>query len=256
MMSSIVNPPDLKQACHGLVESANKVSTGDDRWERGVTFSPVGCYFVSGTEVDCPPKVKADPQKCVEAVTFKPWVLTASLIWAMNAPGDPKQIALDTLEAGTSARLEDWTYNGLGASTNLKLSSGVNVGSGDAKIALGMIEQALFSGDAAGTPSYTGGSGTIYVSPIVAVQAADAITDDGNGRLITKATCSTVIVGNFPTDEIAAHLGGVDLYLGTPFITDTYDEYRSNDYVVMAERLALVVYNPCGMYTATVTNTP
>jgi hypothetical protein len=245
-MYEIVEAPKLRPACHGLVESGNVVARGGGRWENGVQFSPLGCYAISGTEADCPPIQKDALLSCEPVIQFRPYVLTIGLEWAANAESDPKDVAQVSLEAGTSAKLEDFLWNGATAGDgprNPLLSEGDDLGSFEsARDALGAVEGALL-----GAP--TGGAGTLYVSPLVANHIGDALYEN-DGKLYTKATCSLVIVGNFPVGQVAGHVGEVDLFIGDIFLTDTRDEYRSNEYDVMAERLAIAAFNSCASFVA------
>lgn len=246
MLSTIIKPPDLAQACHGLVGSANRPAVGDDRWQNGIKFTPRGCYPLGAQEVACPPEEKDALLECAPAVEIKPYVVTVGLDWSANSPEDPKEVALQALEFGLSAKLEDLIWNGVAGGTNPTLADGDSVsGATDMATAFAAIEAAFLGGGSSAT--ITGGAGTIYASPTAIVQAGNAVYESG-GRLYTKATCSLVVVGNFPTDSVAGHLGGVDLYLGDPYIADSRDEYRSNEYDLMAEVLALVVWNPCGVF--------
>lgn len=248
MMSPIVEAPKLRPACHGLVESGNVVARGPGRWENGVQFSPLGCYPIGGTEVDCPPIQKDDLSECEAVIQFRAYVLTMGLNWAANADSDPKDIAQVSLEAGTSTRLEDFLWNGATAGAgprNPLLADGDDVGpAASARDAIGLVEEAML-----GAP--TGGAGTLYMSPSVAIHAGEAIYES-DGRLYTKATCSLVVVGNFPTGQVAGHVGEVDLFIGDIFFTDSRDGYRLNENYVMAERHAIAAFNSCASFISAI----
>jgi hypothetical protein len=239
MMFEIVEAPKLRPHCHGLVESGNVVARGPGRWENGIQFSPLGCYEVGGMEADCPP-IEKELDECEPVIQFRPYVLTMGLNWAANADSDPQDIAALSLEAGTSAQLEALLWSGSGDQRNPLLSEGESVNASGNRDAVGEIEAAMLAAP-------TGGAGTIYMSPSVAIDCGDILYED-NGKLYTKTTCSLVIVGNFPEDKVAGHVGEVDLYLGDVFFTDTRDEYRSNEHVVMAERLAIAAFNSCASF--------
>lgn len=247
MMYEIVEAPKLRPHCHGLLESGNVVERGGGNWENGIQFSPVGCYPVTGVEADCPPIAFEDPtdalSECMPVVTFRPYVLTVGLNWNAVDGADPVQIAKDTLEAGSSAKLEYFLVSGSSEGAgprNPLLADATSVSASDPREAIGALEAAMLDAP-------TGGAGTLYMSPAAAIQAADAL-DEKDGKLYTKTTCSLVIVGNFPEQNVYGHVGDIDIYLGDIFIPETRDEYRSNEHVVMAERLAIAAYNSCAAF--------
>jgi hypothetical protein len=252
-LNAIADAPSLQLHCHGLVESGNVVARGPGRWENGVQFSPLGCYYVRGVEADCPPlalDVEDALQECVPVIQFRPYVLTVGLEWAANSGDDPEEIARQTLEVGTSAQLEEFLWLGSDAGDgprNPLLIESTPVGFVETALqALGAVESAMLDAP-------TGGAGTIYMAPSVAAECGDALYENG-GKLYTKATCSLVVVGNFPPVEnvnlVIGHVGEVDLYLGDVFFTETRDEYRRNEHVVMAERLAIAAFNSCASFMA------
>lgn len=250
MLSAVTDAPDLRAHCHGLVESANVVTRSGGRWENGIQFSPLGCYPINGMEADCPPIGPKELSECEPVTQFRPYVLTAGLDWSAASGDDAVEIARQTLEAGTSAQLEEFLWSGAtegDGPRNPYLMLGALAGLASSALrAVGLIESALLA-------SPTGGAGTVYMSPVTASRAADALVER-DGRLYTKTTCSLVVVGNFARSEgfdiVAGHVGEIDVYLSEIVITDTRDEYRRNDYVVMAERLAIAAFNPCEVYVA------
>ena len=247
MLSTIVQPPALRKACHGLVESANRPSVTDDKWMNGAKFNGRGCYTLDATEVACPAEDTGDFQVCTPATEFKPYVVHLGLDWATNDPVNPEDVGMQAVEFGLSAKLESLIWSGVVGGANPTLSDGTALTDAtDIRSAIGAIEDAFLNSD-----DLTGGAGTIYLAPSAIVTAGDALFVDG-GRLYTKATCSLVVVGNFPAGEVAGHLGDVDLYLSEAQALDTYDERLSNEYNLQYQLFAMVVWNPCGVFTAAV----
>ena len=63
--------------------------------------------------------------------------------------------------------------------------------------------------------------------------------------MITRATGSRVVIGNFG-NTIYGHLGEVDVYLGPIDVYEHHDR-TTNEYIVQGERLAMAVWNTCGV---------
>jgi hypothetical protein len=89
------------------------------------------------------------------------------------------------------------------------------------------------------------------MSPQVAAVAGMAIERDGDD-LVTRATGSKVVVGNFLSDRIVGVVGDIDVYLGDVFVIEV-QERATNEWVGRAERRALAVWNSCAVYSVTVT---
>ena len=112
--------------------------------------------------------------------------------------------------------------------------------------AVGAVEAKLLDGS-----DHIGGAGTIFMSPIVAAQAGDVLERIG-GHLVTRATGSQVIIGNFDADKVIGVIGEVDVYLGEVIVLEV-NERSKNEWVGRAERRALAVWNPCGVFSAAIT---
>lgn len=248
-MMYISKAPQLFAPKHGLVHSGNLVSTTDDHWENGVTFSPRGCYEVLGDCVDCPPRDKEDLQTCVEPVEFAPYVLGLGLITTpVNYKLDISSAIIEDMKVGTSSRLEALIWAGCTGGTSPILSEGTNVGTGTPVVALGLLLAEMISAD-----DHIGAQSTIHISPAVAVQILGQF-HEVNGDLYTVVGNHKVIIGNYPTNLIAGHLGDIDVFLGETFLTESPDEIRrANEAVFRVERTALAAWNSCSTYLVSVT---
>jgi hypothetical protein len=126
--------------------------------------------------------------------------------------------------------------------TDLNVGAGVGVDH-----AVGLVEAKLVDGS-----DHIGGAGTILMSPVFAARANGRSIELDDGQFVTAATGSKVIVGNFDSDVIVGVLGDVDVYLGDVILLEV-QERTKNEWVGRAERRAIAVWNPCGVFSATVT---
>ena len=281
MPHHLVSAPALRKASNGLVEVGNRVDVGDAHWENGVAFTPRGCQTIFAHVPFCPGEDKSPFHDCPAPVYAVPYLLEVGLAWALPDMGaGPKAILEEAFDIGQSSVLERLAWEGIadvaGATPiTLPVRSGtiatagivgrvmgtaaapptltgtaMNVGAGATPAAaLGMVEAKLLDGG-----DHIGGAGTIFMSPIVAAQAGEALTRD-NGHLIARATGSTVVVGNVDADRVIGVLGDVDVYLGEVLVLEAHERSK-NEWVGRAERRALAVWNSCGVFSATITATP
>ena len=277
-MRSLVDAPALRQSVNGLVEAGNRVDVGDDRWEDGVAFTPRGCQAIFGHVPICPSEDKSNFFDCPPPVYAVPYLLEVGLAWSLADLGaEPKDILTEAFEIGTSSILERLSWEGVadvaaatpiapiaiagavaaggirgrvmgGAVAPPTLTGGaLAVGAGaTSAAAIGTVEAKLIDGS-----DHIGGGGTVFMSPIVAATAGMAIERD-DGRLVTRATGSHVIVGNFDSDRVIGVNGEVDVYLGDTILLEV-NKVSTNEWVGRAERRALAVWNPCGVFSATIT---
>jgi hypothetical protein len=276
-MYQLVAAPALRAAKNGLVDAGNKVDTGDDRWESGVTFTPRGCQAIYGHLPDCPSEDKSDPFQCTPVQVFQPYLLELALEWSMaDLAADPKDMLDEAMKLGTSAVLERLTAVGVAdtaTGTALPvppLSGTLSTGGINGRVMGGAVAPPTLSGtalDAGASTTFAGAvgllesklldasdhigsGGTVLMSPLAAAQAGDSLIRD-NGRLITRATESTVIVGNFGPGTLYAVIGDVDVYLSEVFNVE-WNERTTNSWIGRAERRAIAVWNPCGTFSTTV----
>jgi len=227
----------------------------------------------------------------VRAVAY---LLEVGLVWSMlDMAADPKAMLEEALEIGTSSVLERLSWMGVadvagGTPITLPVRAGTITTTGIVGRVMGgatapptLAATALDTGYTGTTipgaigaveaklldaGDHTGGAGTLFMSPVIAAQAEMALREDG-GHLVTRATGSQVIVGNFPTDKVIGVIGDVDVYLGPIFVIEadktagmtaavapvTPGAYRTNEWVGRAERRAIAVWNSCGVFSADVT---
>jgi hypothetical protein len=278
MPHEIVAAPGLRKASNGLVEVGNRVDVGDDHWENGVAFTPRGCQVVFAHVPFCPSEDKSNFAECTPAVRVVPYLLEAGLVWSLVDMGaDPKGILTEAFDIGTSPVLERLAWEGIAdviPATPIALpaiagaaATGAVVGrimatavapptlsaqalatgvTGTPVKAIGAVEAKLLDGS-----DHIGGAGTIFMSPVVAAQAEWALERVG-GDLVTRATGSRVVVGNVDADKVIGVIGDVDVYLGEVIVLEL-QERSKNEWVGRAERRALAVWNPCGVFSAVVT---
>lgn len=277
-MRSIVSAPSLRKAQHSLVDVANVVDVGDDRWENGVTFTPRGCQAIFGHVPFCPSEDKSPPYDCPPVVDVIPFLLEVALAWSMVDLGaDPKDMLTEAMDIGTSAILERLTWSGIsdvvaGTPLQLRTPSGtvfagtsigrvmtgataptpittaaLSVGSEtSAAAAIGLLEAKFLDAS-----DHIAGAGTILMSPQIAATAGMAIERDGDD-LVTRATGSKVVVGNFTPGEIVGVVGDIDVYLGDVFVIEA-QERKTNEWIGRAERRAVATWNACVVYSVDLT---
>jgi len=269
-MRQIVQAPSLRRAANGLVEVGNRIDVGDDKWEDGVTFTPLGKQVIFGHAPGCPSGNKSPFADCPPVVVASTYLLEMGLAWSLVDMGaGPKEIMTEAFEIGTSPVLERLAWEGIadvapGTPLTLPALSGtqatgaiagrimagatapptltgqaLSVGTATGNVAkgIGMIEAKLLDAS-----DHIGGGGTIFMSPVIAAQggAGGAIDLD---KMITRATESKIVVGNFDADLVIGVLGDVDVYLGETFVLEA-QERSTNEWVGRAERRAVAVWNP------------
>lgn len=278
-MLHLVKAPALRAAKNGLVEVGNRIDVGDDKWEDGVTFTPVGCQTIFAHAPWCPSEDKSPFHDCPPVFSARAWLLEVGLQWSlMDMGADPKDILTEAFEIGTSPVLERLTWEGIadvapatpitlptragtiatggvvgrvmagGQAPPTLTGTALDVGSVASNIAkaVGTLEAKLLDAS-----DHIGGAGTIFMSPVIASQAAGAGVFDPDS-LVTRATGSQVIVGNFDVDKIIGVIGEVDVYLGSTIVLEV-SERSKNEWVGRAERRAVAAWNPCGVFSVTVT---
>jgi hypothetical protein len=245
-----VAAPALAAPPHGLVESANIVTQEGGEWESGVQFSPRGCYEVNATGIACPPDDLSELQDCTPWVQFHAFNLELGVEWSTADSLDPEADLRAALEIGTSSALEELVWFGHADVDTPNLSDFPVIGSGTALQALGAAEARLRGND-----NGLGSTGTIHMDATTATVLFDHFVEV-NGILRTKVGGNVVIIGNYPSEIIAAHAGIVDVYLGAVEMTEALEELRRyNNQVVRAQRPALVAWDTCNTFAIAVTGT-
>lgn len=280
-MLHLVQAPALRAAKNGLVEVGNRIDVGDDAWEDGVTFTPRGCQTIFGHSPFCPSEGASPFYDCPQPVRAQAYLLEVGLQWSMMDLGaDPKGILTEAMEIGTSSVLERLTWNGVNdvapgtALTLPTLSGTISTGRINGRVmagatpppnlagaalsigattniaaAIGMVEAKLIDGS-----DHIGGAGTIFMSPVLAAQGQGGGAFDPD-NLVTRATGSQVIVGNFPPNKIIGVIGDVDVYLGDVIVLEA-TERSLNEWVGRCERRAIAVWNSCGVFSVDITPAP
>lgn len=252
MMQTLVTAPAITAPIHSLLFSGNIVDDGDGKWENGVTFTQRGCYEILGSCATCELVDNEDPQECHAPAVFDPYLLDLGIVYGTPDRYDIKDLATETMEVGTSSRLERLIWAGCAGGTSPTLSDATVVGtSASPKAALGSLMAELIS-----STGHTGALGTIHMSPRIVVELGDLLRTNDRGDLITQAGGHLVIVGDYPATHIAGHVGGIDVYLGEPYLTEAPDEIRrANVQTFQVQRLALAAWNTCAAFLAPVTLT-
>lgn len=111
-----------------------------------------------------------------------------------------------------------------------------------------MIESKLID-----TSDHTGGGGTLLMTPYSVATSGNGALRYDNGKFVTVATGSKVVVGNFaPLKTVFGVIGEIDVYLGEVQVIEAYLREK-NEWVGRAERRAIAVWNTCGVYSAAYT---
>ena len=278
-MRQLVTAPSLRKAANGLVDVANTI-TFTEHDEDGVTFTPVGCQAVFGHVPTCPAEDKAPFYDCPPPVVANAYLLEVGLSWSLPDMGaNPKAILTEAFDIATSPVLERLTSSGItdvagGSPIVLPVGAGavgtggirgriqgsavapptlataLDVGGtpGNAAGAIGMIESKLID-----TSDHTGGGGTLLMTPYSVATSGNGALRYDNGKFVTVATGSKVVVGNFaPLKTVFGVIGEIDVYLGEVQVIEAYLREK-NEWVGRAERRAIAVWNTCGVYSAAYT---
>lgn len=251
MMNTLVRAPELLAPLHNLVASGNRVDTGDNEWENGVTFTQRGCYEVTGSCATCDTaQTNPDPQDCTAPASFDPYLLDLGVVFGAADRFDIKDLVTSDMEVGTSSRLERLIWAGCDGDTNPLLSSGTSLGAAASpRAALGAIVSELISAE-----NHIGARGTVHMSPRMAMELGEQLATDGDGNLVVKFGGHKVILGNYPSTHIAGHVGDIDVYLGEIYLTEAPDEIRrANLQTFRVQRLALAAWNTCAAFVQEVT---
>lgn len=243
-------------AAHSLIKTASPGNSASRWLVEGVQFVPTLCTTLHNQKIADPCADWVDPgagggpayQTCPGAITFDPFIT---------------EIAISVRMLPTVSRTQDWLTERfvLGLSQNIEsiiwpssapaggrpwLGGGTVVtppASGGAYASLGAIEAAILSAQA--------GAGTVHMSPYVAAQVNESLVEDGSGILRTRATGSKVVVGNYPTDKIAAHIGDIDLYLGSTVYQDDAFDQKANTSYQHAWMDSAVAWHTCAAWVTT-----
>jgi len=271
-MKSIVQAPGLRRHAHSLLDVANVVAGG--RWEDGVAFTPIGCDTIFAHDAGCwIPRGAKGINQCHGPYEFRPYVLEITLAWStLDLGADPKQIVLDEIQAGASAVMERLMELGPGdiasqggvidvpqsivatvfgnpivgwrsnpAFYQPQLEDGANLVYDGTNFldCLGVVEAKMLDAS-----DHIGGAGVLYMNPRVALATAMGLDWKDDGSVVTKATGSSVVIGNFANSRVYGHVGGVDVYLSEPDIIETVEQ-GPNEYIIQAECFAMTVWNDC-----------
>ncbi len=256
MHKIVTSAPSIFAPKHGLVDSGNRRSNGDGRWENGVQFNQEGCLTVEPRSADCPGKEKSDFQECPGVVEFDPFLLELGVKW----PNARRDIDVEAflkrqMDVSASAVMEHAIWDGVVRSD---AASGVKVlphrlmdttkftttTGNDALHAVGIIEDLFLSDAQAG--------GTIHMAPYDADEVMKILEEGDDGNLYTKTLGSKVIIGNYGIQAVVGHAGDIDFWLSDDFSFDSEDGFKTNEQYLRVERMALVIWNPCRLYVATV----
>lgn len=250
-MRTIIDGPKLLAPKHNLLDSGTNRRGEGDRWENGVAFSSHGCIPLNGFCTVCDDEMgdKPGPAECPEAAEFYPYTIQLQVAGNSAERGILRTLADEAAEVGLSSMLEEMAWAGCDGATNPTLSDGTYLGSGTAIVALGALMNQFIA-----VTGHTGAGGTIHMSSSTALYVSEHLREDDDGILRTKVGGHKVIVGAYPGNMIAGHLGDVDVYVSEPIITSSDDSITSaNVDNYMVEYLAMAVWSTCAVWTAGVT---
>jgi hypothetical protein len=241
--------PGTRAPTHNLLASADHVYVGDGDWMNGAQVKSEACISSFAFEVSCPPPLKSPPQTCPEVVMLNPLGLEVTITRPRvgHDLADVEKLAIQQLDVASSSLMEKalWAGPFENSQTVVTLSAPATVID-----ALGAMEAVFLDAFA----DHAGQGGTIYMSPDVAALCGGQIreiNDDypyDDHRFYTKSTGSLVIIGNFPSTGIRGHLGRCDAYLSDITTYQADDAFKTNEHIVQAERLGLVVFEPCKVW--------
>lgn len=251
-MFDLIAASELETPAHNLVSSVDTQDNRDGKWENGVTFTNHGCFIVNGSCLFCDdsPSNTFDDQDCTPAAEFKPFELDLGTTWTPADNFDLIKLVESDFDTGTSSKLERMAWEGCAGGTNPTLGGGTSLGGAlTPKQSLGNMAAALIDSD-----DHIGAKGTIYMPPRVAFEMADLLITKNDGQLRTVYGDHLVIVGNFPSNSIAGHIGEPIVFLGDIRVTEAPDEVRrANLRTVRVQRSALVAWNDCAAFVQSVT---
>lgn len=254
MPNLVIEAPKVYAPLHNLLSKAKTPVDGAEVWENGIEMVPTGCHVIHGQcNVLCPPSQKSESQGCIDPVTFKPYLIEFGFEWPGRERANLEEIASNLILAGSSSVLEDMVWNGCGddnVNPTFAEADPVVATSLSVKDAFGAIVSELVSSE-----NHIGARGTIHMSPFIASYLDGQIAGDENGDLYTVFGGHAVIIGNYPNDAIAAHIGDVNVFVSDPFVTESFDEVRTRNILnVRVERVALVSWNACATFRQPVTS--
>lgn len=249
-----VAPPVLLTPRHGIVESGNVARAIEENWYDGVTFQPSSRYQINATSVKCTPDDLSDLQTCAPWITFRPYNLELGVAWSTQDDRDADAGLRAAIDIGSSAKLENLSWNGLVDVDSPTLSSAAPLVTTPMPplAALAITQNELASSD-----GKLGVRGTLYMSSVVAEFLFDHLIEGADGRLRTKLGRHLVVVGDFnypdaPSDEIVAAVGEPDVYLERitdASVTQALEELRArNDQVVRIQRVAMMTWDSSTMF--------
>jgi hypothetical protein len=238
---------------HSLLRTASPGSGSDSRWlAEGVNFVPTLCTtlhtiaLADNCDFPAPPEAGgATYQTCPGAITFKPFIIEVAIDVRFLPTVARQDWISERLVLGLSQAAEAFIWPGsapAGGRPWLGGGTTVTVTGTGAKAAAGAVEAAILAAQA--------GTGTLHVSPALLAQLD--LVDDQQGTLRTRGTGAKVVVGNYPKDRIAGHIGNIDLYLGDTIYTNEAFERTDNHMYQHAWIDAAVAWHTCAAWVATV----
>lgn len=257
-MKTYLDTPTIGTPEHDLLASAHRPEKPHN-WEQGVAFiqEPIAGSAASGRVIiqGVTTKSAALTQNAsYMGIEYEPFLVEVGVNRHQGyAPSDREEIARRVLERTQRRIIEQRMLLGTpGVPTNMFLADPATTtevtGSWNAPQSIAVIQEQFAT---------AGGHGTIYISPRVAQQMQDLLTEE-DGKLYTKVRHDLVIVGTYglngPWPKVNApstgsswvygHLGEPYLLLSDePIITDAFDQ-ATNQPTVRAEKVAAVVWNP------------
>lgn len=236
-------PPTGFYAKHGLLVTGSP--GGQTRWEMdGVHFQSRLCAAYHAYEIErCMDldEVNSDtPETCPGIVDFIPLRVEMSVengpLRVDNAEWLPERLSL-----GLSQKVEALVWDG---GTGVGLKDGTALTSptaGGPEAMLGAVEDKILTAQA--------GAGTIHMAPSMALPLLESAVYEDGTTLRTRATGSKVVVGNYPVNKMAAHIGNIDVYLGEQIYQDEYFDRAVNLYYTRATINAAAAWNTCAAWT-------
>ena len=255
MIPTVTSAPSVQKPKHSLLDAANVITDSSNRWENGVTFNPTHCQAGHALAQGCPSPISPAGLECTAAVRFDPFIVEIALNWSMqDLAGEPADLARDSLETATSRLIEAvlWTGETLDpvtptdpAVTPDNIHPLTGIAAAPSELAGDALGQAI--GFLADASQHSGGLGIVHMNSVIANQLDEKLVLDADGTLYTKSGMHRVVVGNYHTDVIVAHVGELDVYLSEVEIVEGYDRAQ-NEALILAQRHALVAYNTCAAY--------
>lgn len=243
--SATTNPPSGFYATHSLLRTGTPGS--ETRWEMdGIEYVPRICAEYHARELErCIDLTDEENEaipvgECAGSVLFKPY--RVQLLRENSAlPSEGTPWLAERLALGLTQMVEETVWTG-GTSPGLADGTAITVATAD--LLLGAAEDKILSAMA--------GAGTLHMAPSVAA-GLEGIYEDPSGNLRTRATGSKIVIGNYPAAKIAAHIGNVEVYVGTSILQDEYFDRAKNKFFTRAYVETMAVWNTCAAWLVSVT---